>query len=134
MFDRSEMLARTALPADLVNSLYSFNPWRESDPMPPQPLTRRHLVARIGWRLASNVAPVTVMRGPRQIGKSTALNQLIGDLLDRGTDPRRILRIQFDDLETMADLRDPLLRIAEWFERHVATARFNTLAHRGERA
>ncbi|MYC62610.1 MAG: ATP-binding protein [Caldilineaceae bacterium SB0661_bin_34] len=134
MFDQAEMLARTALPADLVNSLYSFNPWWESDPMPPQPLTRRHLVARIGWRLASNVAPVTVVRGPRQIGKSTALNQLIGDLLDRGTDPRRILRIQFDDLETMADLRDPLLRIAEWFERHVATARFNTLAHRGERA
>ena len=134
MFDRSEILARTALPDDLVNSLNSFNPWWGGDPMPPQPSTRRHLVARIWRRLDSNVAPVAVVRGPRQVGKSTALNQLIGDLLDRGTDPRRILRIQFDDLETMADLRDPLLRMAEWFERHVATARFNTLAHRGERA
>ena len=132
MFDRSEMLTRTALPEDLVNSLYSFNPWWEGDPMPPEPSTRRHLVAQIWRRLDSNVAPVAVVRGPRQIGKSTALNQLIGDLLDQGTDPRRILRIQFDDLETMGDLRDPLLRIAEWFERHVATARFNTLAHRGE--
>ena len=97
MFDRSEMLARTALPEDLVNSLYNFNPWWEGDPMPPEPSTRRHLVAQIWRRLDSNVAPVAVVRGPRQIGKSTALNQLIGDLLDQGTDPRRILRIQFDD-------------------------------------
>lgn len=134
MFDQAEMLARTALPDDLVNSLNSFNPWWRGDPMPPQPSTRRHLAVQIRRRLDSNVAPVTVVRGPRQIGKSTALNQLIGDLLDRGTDPRRILCIQFDDLETMEGLRDPLLRISEWFERHVSTDPFNALAHRGERA
>ena len=132
MFDQSEMLARTALPDDLVNSLYGFNPWWEGDPMPPQPATRRHLVTRIWQCLSSNLAPVAVVRGPRQIGKSVALNQLIGDLLERGTNPRRILRIQFDDLESMGGLRDPLLRIADWFERHVAPARFNILAHRGE--
>ena len=49
-------------------------------------------------------------------------------------DPRRILRVQFDDLGTLTKLREPILRISDWFERRIAPKRFNTLAQAGATA
>ena len=59
---------------------------------------------------------------------------MIQDLLDEGVNPRRILRVQFDDLETLGRLPEPILRISDWFERRVAPKRFNSLASDGEPA
>ena len=64
--------------------------------MPLQPTTRRHLVAQMRRRLDANIAPIIVVRGPRQIGKTTAQFQIIQDLLDEGvgseTDSSRPIR------------------------------------------
>ena len=73
--------------------------------MPAQPRTRRRLVAQMRRRLDANIAPTVVVRGPRQIGKTTAQFQLIQDLLEEGVDPGRILRVQFDDLGTLTKLQ-----------------------------
>ena len=100
--------------------------------MPVQPVTRRHLVGQIRRRLDSGIAPVVGVRGPRQIGKTTAQFQIIQDLLDEGVDARRILRVQFDDLQSLGKLSEPILRISDWFERRITPKRFNTLAHSGE--
>ena len=102
--------------------------------MPLQPTTRRHLVAQMRRRLDANIAPIIVVRGPRQIGKTTAQFQIIQDLLDEGVDPKQILRVQFDDLETLGNLQEPILRIADWFERRITPKRFNALAQAGATA
>lgn len=128
------IFADSGLPNALVDNLRRFNPWWEGEAMPVQPPTQRHLVGQIRRRLNAHVAPIVVVRGPRQIGKTTAQFQIIQDLLQEGVDPRRILRVQFDDLGTLKRLPEPILRISDWFERRIAPARFNTLAQAGSPA
>jgi len=51
-------------------------------------------------------------------------------------EPRRILRIQFDDLPSLAraGFAEPILRIVDWFEKAVLRATLNETAHRNEPA
>lgn len=128
------IFADSGLPTALVDNLRRFNPWWEGDAMPVQPPTRRHLVGQIRRRLEARVAPIVVVRGPRQIGKTTAQFHIIQDLLQEGVDPRRILRVQFDDLGTLKRLPEPILRISDWFEQRIAPKRFNALAQAGAAA
>ena len=125
---------KSDLPPGLIDNLRRLNPWWEGEAMPVQPVTRRHLVAQMRRRLDAGVATVVGVRGPRQIGKTTAQFQIIQDLLAEGVDPRRILRVQFDDLPTLGKLQEPILRISDWFERRVTPGRFNTQAQGGEPA
>ena len=81
--------------------------------------------------MSLQLAPIVAVRGPRQVGKTTAQLQVIEDLLAEGVRPNTILRVQFDDLGSLHDLVDPILRIADWFEHHVAGAHFNRLARAG---
>ena len=122
------------LPSDLMADLRRLNPWWEGDPMPPQPKMRRHLVAQVRRRLDAGIAPIVVVRGPRQVGKTTAQFQIISDLLDEGVPPTNILRVQFDELNSLRNLKEPILRISDWFERHIAADRFNALAQLGQKA
>lgn len=126
--------ADSGLPTAVVDNLRRFNPWWEGEAMPVQPPTRRHLVGQIRRRLGANVAPIVVVRGPRQIGKTTAQFHIIEDLLREKVDPRRILRVQFDDLGTLKGLAEPILRISDWFQRRIAPKPFNALAQGGEAA
>ena len=134
MNEQTSFFADSGLPTDLGINLRRFNPWWENEAMPVQPTTRRHLVGQIRRRLTSNIAPIVVIRGPRQIGKTTAQFQIIQELLDEGVDPRRILRVQFDELATLTRLPEPILRISDWFERCITPKRFNALAQTGEMA
>ena len=120
------------LPPALVADLRRQNPWWSGDPPPVQPGPRRHLVDQIRRRLNLELAPIVAVRGPRQVGKTTAQLQIIEDLLAADTPPNTILRVQFDDLGSLHDLVDPILRIADWFEHHVAGAHFNRLARAGQ--
>ncbi len=122
-----------AFSAGFVAALQRTNPWWEAHPMPSLPPTRRHLVAGVRRRLVQSLAPVVVLRGPRQIGKTTAQLHLIDDLLREGVDPRSVLRVQFDDLTEFARLESPLLRIVEWFEHAVLGATLNQAAREGEK-
>lgn len=61
------------------------------------------------------LAPVTVLRGPRQVGKTTLLNQIINALLDQGVTPKRIFRIQFDEISEMQDMKSPILELVSWY-------------------
>ncbi len=116
------------LPGPLVSDLRRLNPWWEGEPMPLQPGTRRHLVAQVRRRVEAGIAPVVVVRGSRQTGKTTAQFQMIQDLLDEGVRPTSILRVQFDDLQSLKRVDEPILSIAGWFENRIAGARFNRLA------
>ena len=119
------------LPRSLVADLRRQNPWWSGDPAPVLPGPRRHLVGRIHRRLQLKLAPIVALRGPRQVGKTTAQLQIVDDLLAEGARPNTILRVQFDDLGSLRELVDPILRIADWFEHHVAKTHFNRLARTG---
>ena len=102
--------------------------------MPPQPRTRRHLVAQIRRRLDAEIAPIVAVRGPRQVGKTTAQFQIIADLLAEGVPATNILRIQFDELASLRKVEEPILAISNWFERKITKGRFNALAQDGQKA
>ena len=56
------------LPSEFVRALRRLNPWWEGNP-PPQPHTRRHLVAQIRRRLDAEIAPMVAVRRPAASGK-----------------------------------------------------------------
>ena len=126
-----------SFPPEFVAALQRMNPWWSGDPMPDQPTTRRHLVGNMRRRLDQGLAPVVALRGPRQIGKTTAQLHLIADLLAEGVEPARILHAQFDDLVELTgftDLVSPLLRVVEWYEHAVLGVSLNRAAHDGRKA
>jgi len=115
----------------LIANLRRMNPWWEGKPQEPLPTTRRHLVGQIHARLQVRLAPIVIVRGPRQIGKTTAQLQALQDLLDRGVSPRNIFRVQFDELPEV-DLSEPILRLVDWFEANILGSTVNEAAHNGE--
>ena len=131
---QSSLFIDGGLSPALIADLRRLNPWWENAPMPPQPKMRRHLVPQIRRRLETGIAPVVVVRGPRQVGKTTAQYQIISDLLEEGVPPTNILRVQFDELYSLRNLKEPIIRISDWFERQITAARFNALAHEGQQA
>jgi predicted AAA+ superfamily ATPase len=116
----------------LAQDLRRMNPWWEGRPMPALPSTRRHLVRQIHRRLDLRLAPAVVVRGPRQIGKTTAQLQVLQDLLDQGVPPRNIFRVQADELPEVGSVSEPVLRLVDWYEQAVLGTTLNEVAHRGE--
>lgn len=121
-----------SISPELSADLRRMNPWWEGRDMPAQPTTRRHLVAQTRHRLDAGLAPIVVVRGPRQVGKTTAQFQIIADLLDEGVPPTNILRVQFDELDSLKGVSEPILYISDWFERYITSDGFNALAQNGE--
>jgi predicted AAA+ superfamily ATPase len=66
------LFSQMTLPAELVEDLRRQNPWWEQRALPELPPYHRHWVRQIQRRLEWKLAPVVVVRGPRQIGKTTA--------------------------------------------------------------
>lgn len=120
------------LPEELVSDLRRLNPWWEDRPGMELPTTRRHLVGQIQRRLSSGLAPIIVVRGPRQIGKTTAQLQVLTEMLESGVDGRTVLRVQADDLPALGGLKEPILRIVDWFEANVLGCSLNESAAAGK--
>jgi predicted AAA+ superfamily ATPase len=129
--DTGFLFPQMSLPPELVEDLRRQNPWWEGRSLPELPSHRRHLVRQIQRRLASKLAPIVVVRGPRQIGKTTAQLHGIEDLLAQRVEGRRILRVQVDELREMGGFQSPILRIVDWFERTVLGCTFNDAARVG---
>src|SRR3989304_3205062 len=105
------------LPIQVEAFLRSTNPWWEGKPMHPLPPYRRWAFDTILQRLEAGLAPAVVLRGPRQVGKTTLQEQIIAHLLnEENVTPSRILRIQFDELPSLRGIRDPILALSRWFE------------------
>lgn len=95
------------------------------------PETKRHLVVQLERRITYQLAPVTVVRGSRQIGKTTACQHVIADLLQNGVNPTHILRIQFDDIESLRIGKDPVLGLVSWYEQNILHSTLNNVAATG---
>lgn len=53
-------------------------------------------MAQIERRFEYRLAPITVVRGSRQVGKTTACMYVIVDLSAKGVVPMHIMRVQWD--------------------------------------
>jgi predicted AAA+ superfamily ATPase len=121
------------LPPELDANLRSMNPWWQGKPAPVLPPYRRWAFHTTLRKLESGLAPITVLRGPRQVGKTTLQQQLIQHFFQEQAVPaERILRVQFDELPSLKDKntgREPILSIARWFENRILGRTFNEAAH-----
>jgi predicted AAA+ superfamily ATPase len=123
------------LPPGLDAFLRETNPWWEGRPGPPLPEYRRWAFRTTLKRLEGGLAPAVVLRGPRQVGKTTLQLQIIRHLMsEKGVRPNRILRVQFDEIPSLSGLVDPVLSIARWFESRVLGSTFNEAAATGDAA
>ena len=122
------------LDIDIQDLFRRTNPWWIDKPGPVLPSYRRWAYAPLFKSLHSELAPITILRGPRQVGKTTLQLQIIDELLESGVHPRRILRVQYDEVPSLKKLKEPLLRLVDWYERTILGETLNEAAHRDNRA
>ena len=130
--ERMSNVPAVRLNDGLVRDLHRLNPWWRGEPAPSLPSTRRHLVETVKRRLETRLAPIVAVRGPRQVGKTTAQLHVLQDLLDSGVPPQCILRVQFDEIADLGTLSDPILRIADWYEQEILGQTLNGAARQGK--
>jgi hypothetical protein len=113
------------LKPQVESNLRRLNPYWSGNPLPQTPPVKRWAFSLAKQRLQSGLAKATVLRGPRQIGKSTLIRQIIESLLEEGVQPSRILYVQFDELPELFKLSQPILTLADWFEKNILKMTFN---------
>ena len=130
-----DVFDKLRLPPELDAYLQSINPWWEGKPGRVLPRYRRWAFGVLLKKLKTAMAPAVVLRGARQVGKTTLQEQTVEYLLkEEEVDPRRILRVQFDEIPSLTGLREPLLRIVEWYENRILNRTLNEAAHAGRPA
>ena len=122
------------LPLELSENLRSVNPWWTSHPGPVLPNFRRWPFERLGKLVRKGMAPAVVLRGPRRVGKTVLLRQIIESLLAEKVVPKRILYVPFDELPALRGIQEPVLAIARWYEHHILGETFNETGRRSEPA
>ncbi|MHB0929451.1 MAG: ATP-binding protein [Candidatus Nanopelagicales bacterium] len=105
-----------ALSAEAVAVLRDLNPWWESPKAvrPAPPGYRRPLIREMAQRLRPAKGLIEVVRGPRQVGKTTGLYQIIEDFLRTGVPATDILFVRFD-LEVLREEPAALRNILRWY-------------------
>ena len=118
----------TSLRQPLEDNLHRLNPWWRGNPQQQLPPTKRWAFPIAISRLKNGPAKVTVLSGPRQVGKSTLVSQIIETLLTEGVPADHIFYIQFDELPELLKLEEAILRLADWFEKTILKKTFNEAA------
>jgi predicted AAA+ superfamily ATPase len=125
-----DLFDNVRLPPGLDEYLRGANPWWQGQPGRLLPSYRRWAFNALLRKLETGLAPAIVLRGARQVGKTTLLEQVIQHLVhERHVEPRRILRVQFDEIPSLKGLHEPILTIARWFESRVLGSTLNEAAH-----
>ena len=104
------------LPSEIIQIIRDLNPWWEIGRLrKPAPRYLRRGVSELLARVVRPRGLVEVIRGPRQVGKTTAIEQVIEHLLRAGANPKNILFVRFDQ-EVLRSVRGGLLNVIRWFE------------------
>jgi predicted AAA+ superfamily ATPase len=104
------------LSAEAIQVLRDLNPWW-ADPKvvrPEPPAYRRPIIRELLARLSQPKGLIEVVRGPRQVGKTTGIHQIIQDLLASGIRSNDILFVRFD-LEVLREEPAALRSILSWY-------------------
>jgi len=105
---------------EAIQVLRDLNPWWEDPEIvrPKPPRYRRPTLVSLAARLRRPKGLIEVIRGPRQVGKTTGIYQIIEDLLASGISARDILFIRFD-LEVLREEPAALRNIVRWYAEQV---------------
>ena len=99
------------LAAGLETVIRNGNPWWHGEPIAELPPFRRWAFEPVYRRLTRGLAPAIVLRGPRQIGKTTLLTQVVLPLGDRSgcrTFSRAKAEPEVDFILTVGEQRVPV--------------------------
>jgi predicted AAA+ superfamily ATPase len=118
----------------LETTLRDDNVWWRGERIFGLPPIRRWAFQPVLRGVKEGMTPVTVLRGPRQIGKTTLLNQVIDSLISEGVSAQRIFRVQFDELPELRKLSEPILELSRWYSGNILGKTFNQAALDGEHA
>ena len=106
-------------PPELPALLHGLNTWWRPphSVRPTVPPFLRRQTRLLAERMSQRVPLIQVIRGPRQVGKTTAILQLVESLLADGVRPTDILLLRFD----LQSLREAggLLGLVSWYEANV---------------
>ena len=130
-----DIFDKVRLPNAVDAYLREANPWWRGLPGRVLPRYRRWVFGALLRRMDAAVAPAIVLRGARQVGKTTLLEQMIDFLIrEREIDPRRIFRVQLDELPPLRELATPILDIVRWYQNRILECTLNEAAHDGRPA
>jgi len=112
-------MKQVALPEDVESILRDLNPWWESGRLrtAPPPYHRRGVDAII-HRLRQKSRLIEVIRGPRQVGKTTAIEQAVQHLLNSSVRPTDICYIRFDQ-EVLREHKGGFRSMAKWYQQTI---------------
>lgn len=108
------------LSAEAAAVVRDLNPWWGDPPVvrPVPPPFRRRVIADLLSRLRAPRGLIEVIRGPRQVGKTTGLQQLVEDLLRGGVSGADLLFVRFD-LELLREEPAALRNLLRWYTTEV---------------
>src|SRR5262249_9525584 len=104
------------LSQEVIDVLRDLNSWwvEPNAVRPSPPEYRRRAIVEIENRLKGPGRLMEVLKGPRQVGKTTGIYQIIQDLMKQSVPPHDILFVRFD-LEVLREVGGGLRTIAHWF-------------------
>jgi len=130
-----DVFDKVRLHAGLDEYLRDTNPWWEGKPGRVIPRYRRWAFDVLLQKVQAGLAPIVVLTGARQVGKTTLQEQAIECLIrEKGVQANRILRVQFDEIPSVREPPEPLLAIGRWYENRILGRTFNEAAHAGQPA
>jgi len=109
-------MSRSTVADEVTQVLHDLNPWWRDPPevRPAPPTYRRPLITEIAGRLGEPRGLIEIIRGPRQVGKTTGIHQIIQDLLAAGTPGKEMMLVRFD-LEILREGPAALRNILRWY-------------------
>lgn len=117
---------RLVIQPEVIQILSDINPWWETGKLRKSaPPYLRRGVPEFLARLQRPRGLIEVIRGPRQVGKTTAIEQAIEHLLQSGIPKTDILFVRFDQ-EVLREVRGGLPQIVRWFESTIRGRPFQT--------
>jgi predicted AAA+ superfamily ATPase len=108
------------LSDEAVAVVRSLNPWWvDGTVRPVPPAYVRPGIAELGRRLSRRAKGlIEVLVGPRQVGKTTGMQQIVAQLLAAGLPATDVLFIRFD-LELLREERGALRAVLDWYATNV---------------
>lgn len=106
---------------DVLQSLSRDNPWWDSRQAPAMEgiaLERAYFKPFSDLILSRNVRRTAILMGPRRVGKTVMLRQLVGRAIAQGFEPRNIL---FVSIDTPLYSGMPLERLLNYFEKQTGS-------------
>jgi len=84
---------------EIIKVLNRYNPWWDNKPIPESKTSPFRRGDFYEIRNSIEKREIASIVGPRRVGKTILIHQLIQDLLDKGVSPSRILYLSIDEVE-----------------------------------